>query len=316
MVYAWELTTLNLPSSMLVLWTAVQPERFSSHNASYSTLTAVKYAYVVDIRPTSWRLAKLLVRLLLCVLIARIAYTAYYIHVRHLVNQLKRLPLHGHALAVRYEIVVGEPTCLVLSHPIVCWLFVLDIAMSAEYVGLACLRVSQTSDVLHFALGMLYLSRTVWCAYTALTALNSIMSRFPRYMQWLPAPANTTLLALLSLVGGGGVVAVLAHNAPLIDSFTSIFSVVRACDATSQCTPSMDSSLAMSVYMVSCALLPFIVPVLRKMLGVVTGNTNLFAVRARVSSVASKMLSSRRMSSQRLGSGQALKSIEVFLTHP
>ena len=50
----------------------------------------------------------------------------------------------------KYEIFIGDPTCLVLSNPIVSMAFVIDIWLSIGVMGSCILRAGQYQDINHW----------------------------------------------------------------------------------------------------------------------------------------------------------------------
>ncbi|KAF0684719.1 Aste57867_23320 [Aphanomyces stellatus] len=113
--------------------------------------------------PFAW--CKLTWRCLLVGYILHLLWHSYYYHVWALGHNLTTVGLRNPSTAVRYDLSVGDPTPLVLDHPFVSLVFVVDFYAGIDYVGLASIRVSQVADVGQFALGCLYGSRAVWFGY-------------------------------------------------------------------------------------------------------------------------------------------------------
>ncbi|CAK4154410.1 unnamed protein product [Aphanomyces euteiches] len=69
------------------------------------------------------------------------------------------------------------------------------------YTIAAGVRVSQFSDLWSYALGCMYLFRTVWFAYLGMRGLSS----FIKWRRWESsfAPVDPTFLALISYISGG-----------------------------------------------------------------------------------------------------------------
>ncbi|KAF0694804.1 Aste57867_14328 [Aphanomyces stellatus] len=194
----------------------------SSSSPSSNKTSTVYSVFIPVTKPTPWRVGKLIFRLVLCIWIARIC-VRYYEHVRHLRANLRRFVLHTHSSAVQYEIILGEPTCLVLANPFLCAAFVADLWASTESVAQACLRVCQTNDPFLFLVGMVYLSRMVWCAYLGLALLNPILKRTRR--THVVAPANTTALALAAFLAGGGLTYVQSSWPAMVAIYTWLFAL-------------------------------------------------------------------------------------------
>ncbi|RLO08783.1 hypothetical protein DYB28_001883, partial [Aphanomyces astaci] len=195
----------------------------------------------------AWIIAKLSYRLVVSVCIFVYSVYRYYRPLWHLRWSLQRLPLHVSSTAVRYDVVVGEPTCLVLSNAWVCLAFVVDFWGSTEFFGSACLRMGQTNDIGLFVLGVLYLGRTVWCAYASLVVLNATLKRL-HMAQWV-VPANTTTLAIAVTVGGGFLTSVQVKLPPLMAFYTWLLTLVNTVDGNGNVV-ALDDTAAMVVYVV------------------------------------------------------------------
>ncbi|RHY17969.1 hypothetical protein DYB36_012567, partial [Aphanomyces astaci] len=273
----------------------------------------VYYVYRPVVKMMLWRLVKLLYRIGLCVWIFMLCTTHYYCHVYHLYNNLKTIPLHVTSPAMtRYEIVVGEPTCVVLSNPWLCWAFVVDICASTEYVGQACLRVCQTENWLYFGLGLLYLGRTVWCAYSTLTILNIMLKRCHR-TTWF-APANTTVLAVAATWAGGGIVTIQKQWPKVLDLYTSLFLPYDVDEDVSMLhhIGHMDIALIMAVYLGMMCSLPFAVAACSGVWNAVQRSTTKMPTLTRKTSFVSILIATnRRLSS--IGSIGPIHTMEMVV---
>ncbi|RLO13973.1 hypothetical protein DYB28_015902, partial [Aphanomyces astaci] len=238
----WLLTLGSIPVSTSVAW--VVPENEG---------TTVYYAYMPGIKSQAWRLTILCFRLAASVWIFHLSIAGYYNHVRHLRGNLDAFPLHGYTKASRYEIVVGEPTCIVLANPWLCLWFLLDLVTNTEYIGMACLRVCQINNLVYFCLGMLYLGRTVWCGYTALAVLNILLKR--RHKAHWVKPTNTTILALVASLAGGGIMYIQTEWQEHLDMYFTLYVVHYVSDTHE--TTTMETAPAMLVYALSMTMLPF-----------------------------------------------------------
>ncbi|ETV77031.1 hypothetical protein H257_08947 [Aphanomyces astaci] len=238
----WLLTLGSIPVSTSVAW--VVPENEG---------TTVYYAYMPGIKSQAWRLTILCFRLVASVWIFHLSIAGYYNHVRHLRGNLDAFPLHGYTKASRYEIVVGEPTCIVLANPWLCLWFLLDLVTNTEYIGMACLRVCQINNLVYFCLGMLYLGRTVWCGYTALAVLNILLKR--RHKAHWVKPTNTTILALAASLAGGGIMYIQTEWQEHLDMYFTLYVVHYVSDTHE--TTTMETAPAMLVYALSMTMLPF-----------------------------------------------------------
>ncbi|KAF0695035.1 Aste57867_14116 [Aphanomyces stellatus] len=110
----------------------------------------------------------------------------------------------------RYVVQLGDPTWLVLSHPLVSLAMVLDILVNSVYGGAAIFRTSQLNDMFQFFLGSLYGSRTVWAAYLAMRYMTPVT----KYMNWEHCfqPVDAGLLALTASIYAGPVFYFISHT--------------------------------------------------------------------------------------------------------
>ncbi|OQS00599.1 hypothetical protein ACHHYP_03249 [Achlya hypogyna] len=143
-----------------------------------------------------WLWVKFVYRVLLIALVTSIAWRHYYRRCRELRAAIRH---YGHAVSQSpdiwsYEIVVGDPTALVLIDPVVCSLFCIDVCLSMEYVALALVRVTQLGNVDYLFSAFLYFSRLVWFAYFALSATDRILKRYAK--EHLFAEVDKTLVAI------------------------------------------------------------------------------------------------------------------------
>ncbi|ETV77962.1 hypothetical protein H257_08191 [Aphanomyces astaci] len=224
-------------------WVVMLP----AHNSTTSNVATIYYVFAPHILSPAWIIAKLSYRLVISVCIFVYSVYRYYRPLWHLRWSLQRQPLHVWSTAVRYDVVVGEPTCLVLSNAWVCLAFVVDFWGSTEFFGSACLRMGQTNDIGLFVLGVLYLGRTVWCAYASLVVLNATLKRL-HMAQWA-VPANTTTLAIAVTVGGGFLTSVQVKLPPLMAFYTWLLTLVNTVDGNGNVV-ALDDTAAMVVYVV------------------------------------------------------------------
>ncbi|RHZ01781.1 hypothetical protein DYB35_013650 [Aphanomyces astaci] len=314
-IISWNITILTTTASTSVLW-IVPGNDLGSTSASSSTnssASTVYYVYRPVVKPLLWRLVKFLYRIGLCVWIFMLCTTHYYCHVYHLYNNLKTIPLHVTSPAItRYEILVGEPTCVVLSNPWLCLAFVVDICASTEYVGQACLRVCQTENWLYFGLGLLYLGRTVWCAYSTLTILNIVLKRCHR-TTWF-APANTTVLAVAATWAGGGIVTIQKQWPKVLDLYTSLFVPYDVDTDVSELhhIGHMDIALIMAVYLGMMCSLPFAVAACSGLWNAVQRSTTKMPTLTRKTSFVSILIATNRRLST-IGSIGPIHAMEMVV---
>ncbi|EQC39572.1 hypothetical protein SDRG_03006 [Saprolegnia diclina VS20] len=221
----WKHTMLSTPHALSVLWTVpgndlLPPPKKSDQVDSFTIYSL----YASSDYTTSWRLLKLFCRLFLSVYIGYVCYAEYYTHVVHLRKALMSYVMSERKNVVRYEILVGDATCIVLSHPKICFLFVLDFWMSPELSGQAAMRVEQFESAYYFALGSMYFSRSVWLSYSTLVLLNPLLRR-ARKSHWLK-PANPTLLAIAAYAYSGFFTHLQLAWYPMLSVYIALFSMM------------------------------------------------------------------------------------------
>ncbi|EQC25845.1 hypothetical protein SDRG_16294 [Saprolegnia diclina VS20] len=124
-----------------------------------------------------WQWFKLLYRLAFVVYLLTCMWRLYFKHYLTLVANLRRYGLSLAPTGSTLIIVLGDPTSLILVHPLVIAGFIVDFWMSADFVARAYLRVGQLVALFPFFTACLYLSRTLWFAYGSLTLTSSLLKR-------------------------------------------------------------------------------------------------------------------------------------------
>ncbi|KAF0701403.1 Aste57867_8105 [Aphanomyces stellatus] len=249
----WRLNSAGTRACTMAAWIVVGDDVVINTSTSDAAWT-VYVTLVPDVKSMTWRLVKLTYRILVSLWIAFVSVRDYYLHVRHLHTTLAQVPLHRDARAVRYTIVLGEPTCLVLSNPYFCAAFVVDILTSNESIGVACLRICQTHNLTAFVLGSFYMSRLVWCGYWTLAMLNVALKR----KKWMvSAPANTAVLAVAAFFTNGMLIYVQSRWLALLNVYASLFDLCSSHDPATNQTLSADAMLVLLVCMLTMCTLPF-----------------------------------------------------------
>ncbi|KAF0695226.1 hypothetical protein As57867_013897, partial [Aphanomyces stellatus] len=104
----------------------------------------------------------------------------YYRHYGPLLCNLHALGLDDGGSIEYYVVQIGDPTWLILNHPFVSLIMLLDCFFNVGYGGAACCRTSQLTDMGQFCLGCLYGSRTVWASYFTMRYATPLL----KHMQW------------------------------------------------------------------------------------------------------------------------------------
>ncbi|KAH9130597.1 hypothetical protein LEN26_008369 [Aphanomyces euteiches] len=128
-----------------------------------------------------WSWLKLAFRSLLTLFILRVLWLRYCCHYLPLLRGLEDIGVDDQFC--RYEVIVGDPTYLILSDPRVTTVMVADILLTTpSYVAWSVLRVCQYNDLIAFGLGCLYLTRSVWCGYFAMRCVSYIAKPLCAYL--------------------------------------------------------------------------------------------------------------------------------------
>ncbi|KDO21528.1 hypothetical protein SPRG_12491 [Saprolegnia parasitica CBS 223.65] len=187
---AWTMQLVSVPIAVSIAWT--QP--------TGPNTTAVSFIHVLPVYSSGWVLAKLLWRVLLSVYIGWLLWRQYYRHVAHLLENLDLYPLSDRSKTVeRYEVIIGDPTSTIVSSPIVCAGFCLDILASADVSLHATVRVIYAVDARSFLCGAYYLGRHVWFSYAALLAFNRLLRR-KRMIHGCVAQSTTVLAVVITVL--------------------------------------------------------------------------------------------------------------------
>ncbi|CAK4725444.1 unnamed protein product [Aphanomyces euteiches] len=112
----------------------------------------------VNETPT-WRWFKLVFRFTLTTYVLYVLWTQYYRHDLVLLSNLRERGLSREYK--KYVVVVGDPAYAIMSNPVVLMAMVIDIWGGSMYFMLALVRVSQFQDFRWYALGCIYISRSV-----------------------------------------------------------------------------------------------------------------------------------------------------------
>ncbi|OQR92652.1 hypothetical protein ACHHYP_03364 [Achlya hypogyna] len=160
----WE-RFLSLDIGISCLWLTAGD---AVHGTTDATLVTLTYLYSA-VRYDKWLWLKFVFRLFNTGFVLHRLWTKYY---RHVLELQQALATRSHLAEPeglwRYELVVGDPTAIILMDAWVAFTFVVDIWLSVGNVGVGVLRATQNGDLMVFFINTLYLSRTVWFAYWGL----------------------------------------------------------------------------------------------------------------------------------------------------
>ncbi|CAK4208909.1 unnamed protein product [Aphanomyces euteiches] len=138
-------------------------------------------------------------------------------------DNLRQFGVNDKTLSVHhYEVVVGDPTYMILSDPFVSLVMVVDVWLGVAYAAMATIRAGQVSDLWLLLLGMLYSSRYVWFAYFVMRILSFVAKR--QHCEDRFSPLDPTLLAMVAYLYGGPVMSVF-DNTRLMAIFHPLWSL-------------------------------------------------------------------------------------------
>ncbi|CAK4286283.1 unnamed protein product, partial [Aphanomyces euteiches] len=100
-------------------------------------------------------------------------WTRYYRRFGPLLHNLRTIGFGSEYM--HYQVVLGDPAYAILIDPFVSFAMFVDIWCGAPYAAMAVFRVSQFQDMLSYALGCMYFSRTVWFAYLCMRGFSAVV---------------------------------------------------------------------------------------------------------------------------------------------
>ncbi|KDO29717.1 hypothetical protein SPRG_05666 [Saprolegnia parasitica CBS 223.65] len=183
------------------LWLTSGDDLAPNTSAPGYTLTYAARPYPMVL----WCFAKLIYRTLTTAYIAYLVWTRYYAHCAALASSLAAMghrPMEAKTTASvwRYEVVLGDPTAMVLTVPLVAFLLCLDIVASYDTLTFAVLRASQSADIYVMLVAFMYLSRTVWLPYLAVSTTTLLLKRYHKEHSF--AQMDPTALAIATAIYG------------------------------------------------------------------------------------------------------------------
>ncbi|KAH9115220.1 hypothetical protein AeMF1_010737 [Aphanomyces euteiches] len=161
-----------------------------------------------------WSWFKICARCCLTLFVLRVLWQRYCCHYLPLLHGLKALGVDNRC--IHYEVIVGDPTYLILSDPRVSLAMTVDILLTPPYVCWSVLRVCQYEDLVAFSLGCFYSARFVWSGYFAMRCLSYVV----KAQRWGSkfAPIDPGILGFGALLYGGPFMSFIG-NTPLMAIF-------------------------------------------------------------------------------------------------
>ncbi|KDO26815.1 hypothetical protein SPRG_08105 [Saprolegnia parasitica CBS 223.65] len=235
-------TLLGQPSSVSGVWVEILPPT-----------NAMLLYFAAQLSPgsTHWLYFKFAYRIGLTSVILERMWSTYYRHYRTLVSNLRALGVPNITDATWIEIVVGDPTALILQNSLVCGLFVVDFWCSIEIVGQSFVRLSQLQNLVTFSLAALYLSRTVWFAYLLLNLTGRALRRY--HLERLIAQVDPTTVAVAVLFSVGPVTYMQSRTGFFVDIYHFLFTFIVPKDRIDNYK---EDFLAAMLYSILIGLLP------------------------------------------------------------
>ncbi|EQC25850.1 hypothetical protein SDRG_16299 [Saprolegnia diclina VS20] len=206
---------LGLPVLLSVLW-------LSRKDGDYSDKANIYFGYQIAPHAQVAAYVKCVGRVCFAVYILYYMWRHYYRHYQHLLQSLHQYGLYKARPGTVFEIIVGDPTSVILLHPIVPLFFAIDVASSPNYLASASVRVVQVANAQAFCLGCLYLSRTVLFAYGVIL-LASAGAKALKREHWFTTDVDPTLVAVVVVLIAGPLTLLLAQIPPLMTCFHYLF---------------------------------------------------------------------------------------------
>ncbi|EQC28234.1 hypothetical protein SDRG_14057 [Saprolegnia diclina VS20] len=255
-------TFLWLPIAHECLWLTAGNDLVATNSSVEVTLyfALTQYPYPALL----W--TKFVCRTISTYIVVYVLWDRYY---KHYFALARLMGEHGHRAGLdngyvwHYHLVVGDPTSILVTSPLVVGVFFLDIWLSPHVIATAVLRLLQTQDVSTMLRAALYLFRMVWIAYGAMCATSVCLKRSRRHC--LFAEVDPTVL-VLTMTFYGPLLWLLAGN---------VWVCLRLCQWLLTCLLPEDAKatrveiiLVGTVYIALVALLPltygFLVGYIRK----------------------------------------------------
>ncbi|EQC30921.1 hypothetical protein SDRG_11400 [Saprolegnia diclina VS20] len=235
------------------LWLVPGDAIFNRSTANDSSVTI--YFVYTESRDASWVWFKFVYRIGATLLVWHRFWRLYY---RHVVALETRLETSGHRQkmpdgAWSYELIVGDPTAMILLDPWVASLYFLDIWLSAGSLAIAIMQVQQNEKIWLMLVSMAYLARTVWFAYWYLCIVSFGLKRYRK--EHVFSDVDPTLVAIVVSIYGPVLTYLNGNVALLARLYQWIFNCVVPSRDQGQ---RIEAGVGASVYTVLIGSLPLL----------------------------------------------------------
>ncbi|CAK4676942.1 unnamed protein product [Aphanomyces euteiches] len=216
-----------------------------SNSPRYEVWVAI---YPLETPQLSW--FKFIFRSVVSTYVLRVFWTRYYRQFGPLLHNLRTIGFGSEYM--HYDVVLGDPAYAILIDPFVSFAMFVDIWCGAPYLGMATIRVSQFQDMLSYALGCMYFSRTVWFAYLCMRGLSAVV----KWRRWEAsfAPVDPGFLAICAYVYGGPMTSAIVFS-PMVRLTRKSFSYFLPSALHGQ---AIESSLITIFFTLAMAQLPLV----------------------------------------------------------
>ncbi|EQC35446.1 hypothetical protein SDRG_07156 [Saprolegnia diclina VS20] len=196
----FHLNMLSRPYDRACLW-FVPGDGISSHPNKADKVVTL-YFVKTELRTPAFAWFLFVYRLGTTLFVWYRLYVHYYRHCLELEARLRRF---GHRLKMpagdwSYEIVLGDPTAIVLMDAWVASLYYLDTWFGCTNIGTATLQMQDSGDALLMLRGVMYLARTVWFAYWGLCLVSYALKRWKK--QHAFKEVDPTVVAIVVTING------------------------------------------------------------------------------------------------------------------
>ena len=247
------------------VWISPQNYSLSNYTQNQDAVSETYTVYTLQEMPSynsSWLFCKFFYRFFVSIYTIYRIWTSYCSHIRDLIHDLKQYGLKHDDFfnvdirpdrIVKYVVIIGDPTSIVLLDPIISIAFIIDVWLSMDVVIQAMVRVSAMSDVMTFFIAALYLSRFVWYAYSGLYITSVLLKRL--HLESYFREVDPTVIAIVVAFIAGP----LTYTQMRIPIFFDMYKWLMSCAISTEATnKGSEGSLALTIFALLIAGIPVI----------------------------------------------------------